>query len=54
MRKGQRKWRKRTSLSEEKTDVDCKNHLKIVEGFLHTKEGRHPLLHYRKNKEQLK
>lgn len=52
MRKGQGNWGRRTSLSEEKTDPDCENHLKIVEGFLHTKEGRYPLLPYRKNKEQ--
>lgn len=49
---GSRKVGKEASLSEEKTDQDCENHLKIVEGFLHTKEGRYPLLPYRKNKEQ--
>ena len=42
----------RTSLPEEKTDTDSKSHLQIVGGFLHRKERRLSLPHYRKNKEQ--
>lgn len=33
----------RTSLSDEKTDTDYENHLKIAEGFLHRKGRKHPL-----------
>lgn len=39
MRKGQGKWGRRTSLSEEKTDTDCENHLKIV-GVSPQKRGK--------------
>ena len=39
---------------EKTTDMDSKSHFQIAGGFLHWKERRPSLPHYRKNKEQEK
>lgn len=42
---------RRKSLPEKKTDTDSESHFQIAGGFLHWKERRPSLPHYRKNKE---